>query len=45
MNDKKGNKKWIIYLILGGFIVELTRWLYQKISTSKELEDNRKRFC
>jgi hypothetical protein len=29
MNNKKGSKKWILYLILGGFLIESFRFLYK----------------
>lgn len=40
MNNKKDSKKWLIYFILGGFVVELLRFLYKTVLSNKVIKDN-----
>ena len=44
MNDKKSSKKWLIYLILGGFLIELFRFLYRLFGSSEAIKKNLKDF-
>ena len=44
MNDKKSSKKWLIYLILGGFLIELFRFLYRLFGGSEAIKKNFKDF-
>lgn len=38
MDNKKSNKKWLIYLILGGFIIELLRFLYKLLGGQEAIK-------
>ncbi|HOZ56307.1 MAG: Cysteine-rich secretory protein family protein [Parcubacteria group bacterium ADurb.Bin316] len=44
MDNKKSNKKWLIYLILGGFIIELLRFLYKLLGGQEAIKKNWKDF-
>ncbi len=43
-NKSKGHKKWIFYLILGGFIIQLLRFLFKKFRIG-DIGDNLKDFA
>jgi outer membrane biosynthesis protein TonB len=43
-NKSKGHKKWIFYLILGGFIIQLFRLLFKK-GRIRDIGDNLKDFA
>lgn len=40
MDDKKGGKKWLLYIILGGFLIELFRFLYRLFGNSGVVKKN-----
>ena len=44
MKESKPSKKWLIYLIFGGFLVEMARFLIKLAGGSKSLKENFKDF-